>query len=499
MFYRKLAFTASILASTALVTPATAQTISTLEIGPKGTIQSWGAPDTSAYGQTFTVSDPTRLDTATVSIRDNGNPISFDLHVFAWSGARATGASLGQVSGITAGSADFELIEIGSIGADLNAAGEYVFFLQATSNGSSSWQTVDGTSYADGNFVYQNNGGNTDQWTTVNWTSSSLNDLAFSLVFNLPALIQNQLADLAAASSAMGRFAVQNAQQTMRLRGQESLTTRSKAGAIAGVTDANPEASVLRYKQTTTGMMDNLYTWIDLTGFRAEDNDADRTYSGQGLQVGADLAITPDMVLGLSIGVQDLSSSVGTVRHEGVLRFVQPYLAYRSGAWAGEASLIYGEGTFDQSALGGEGSGETYLSAFTFNGGYSIEMNPALTLTPSLGFVRGSEHIRGVSGTLDGTGTETVTFTQVSLGAEVRQTMSRGEIFGGLYADWLETSSDTRLVSDMLVDDGWTGRLALGAATQIADGVTLEASVEFGGLGGDLRNTSGGLSLAYQF
>lgn len=487
------------MASTALVAPAVAQTISTLEIEPRSEIIFWGGGSTPAYGQTFTVSDPTRLDAATVSIRDNGTPIGFDLHVFAWDGARATGASLGQVSGTTAGSADFELIEIGSIGADLDAAGAYVFFLQATSNGAARWQAVDGQSYAEGAFVFQDNAGDTDQWTGQNWILLSQIDLAFSLVFNLPAIIENQLAELAAASSAMGRFAVQNAQQTMRLRGQESLTTRSKAGSVASVADTDPEGSGLRYKQSTTGMMDNLYTWVDLTGFRAEDSDADRTYTGQGLQVGADLAITPDMVLGLSIGVQDLSSSVGTVRHEGVLRFVQPYLAYRSGAWTGEASLIYGEGTFDQSALGGEGSGETYLSAFTFNGGYKIEMNPALTLTPSLGFVRGSEHIRGVSGTLGGTGTETVTFTQVSLGAEVRQTLSRGEIFGGLYADWLETSSDTRLVSDMLVDDGWTGRLALGAATQIADGVTLEASVEFGGLGGDLRNTSGGLSLAYQF
>lgn len=67
MFYRKLAFTAGILASTALVAPAVAQTISTLEIEPRGQIGSWGGNGTPAYGQTFTVSDPTRLDAATVA------------------------------------------------------------------------------------------------------------------------------------------------------------------------------------------------------------------------------------------------------------------------------------------------------------------------------------------------------------------------------------------------------------------------------------------------
>lgn len=164
------------------------------------------------------------------------------------------------MSGTTAGgSADFELIEIGSIGADLDAAGAYVFFLQSTSSGAAQWQTVNGQSYAEGAFVFQNNAGDTDQWTGQNWALSQEEDLAFSLVFSLPAIIENQLAELAAASSAMGRFAVQNAQQTMRLRGQESLTTRSKAGSVASVADTDPEGSGLRYKQSTTGMMDNLY------------------------------------------------------------------------------------------------------------------------------------------------------------------------------------------------------------------------------------------------
>ena len=66
----------------------------------------------------------------------------------------------------------------------------------------------------------------------------------------------------------------------------------------------------------------------------------------------------PDMVVGLSLGVEDLDSTVGTVDQDGVLRFLQPYLAYRAGAWTGEATLLYGHGDYTQTSGGGAGTGE---------------------------------------------------------------------------------------------------------------------------------------------
>ncbi len=147
-------------------------------------------------------------------------------------------------------------------------------------------------------------------------------------------------------------------------------------------------------------MIGNLYTWIDLNGFRAEDDDADRSFIGCGLQIGADIPLSPDMVAGLSFGVQDLDSSTGAFSQDGVLRFVQPYLAYRAGVWSGETSIIYGHGDYDQSSSGGEGEGETRLGALTFSGRYDMALEQGMVLTPTLGFAYGVDEIEGVSGTV---------------------------------------------------------------------------------------------------
>jgi hypothetical protein len=62
-------------------------------------------------------------------------------------------------------------------------------------------------------------------------------------------------------------------------------------------------------------------------------------------------------------------SGVGAFRQDGTLRFIQPYLAYRSGAWSGEASLIYGHGDYDHTSVSGDGSGSTRFAALTQTSG----------------------------------------------------------------------------------------------------------------------------------
>jgi hypothetical protein len=309
-----------------------------------------------------------------------------------------------------------------------------------------------------------------------------------------------ELANLAAGSNVAGRLVVINAGGLTRSRGQDSLTTRDEVLSFTRVAD--PESGSFTVTQSTMDsaqMMGGLYTWVDLTGFRAEDDGTNRAYTGRGLQIGADMEVMPDMVVGLSFGVQDLDATVGTVNQDGVLRYLQPYMAYGSGAWSGEASLIYGLGDYTQTSGGGDGAGETRLAALTFNGGYEIALDQGVTVTPMLGLVHGVERIEGQTGTLAGAGTETVRFTQASFGAEVSQSTGSGAIFAGLHADWLNTDTDTALVQDLLVDDGWTGRLELGLSTEIGSGITLDTSVALSGLGGDLRSTSGALRFAFRF
>jgi hypothetical protein len=308
------------------------------------------------------------------------------------------------------------------------------------------------------------------------------------------------LATLAGATGSLTRLAVVDIRRTARLRGQDSLATRDEVLSFTRVAD--PDTGGVAVTQSTMDsvqMMGNVYTWIDFTGFRAEDDAGGRDYSGRGLQIGADMAIGTDMVAGLSFGVQDLDASVGAVSQDGVLRYIQPYFAYRSGNWAGEASLIWGWGDYTQTSGGGTGEGETRLAALTFDGGYDFALGNGLTATPTIGLAHGRERIEGVGGTLAGAGTETVRFTQVSLGGEVRQTMARGEVFAGLHADWLDTDAATALVSDLLVDDGLTGRLELGLSTEIGGGLMLDTSVQLSGLGGDLQSTGGSLRFAFRF
>lgn len=180
----KTTFTALACAA-AMATAAGASTIDTLS-GEDSAIYSWGLPNTAAYGQTFTLASAQSLDNVLFRIDDEGTAVSFDLQVFAWDGTKATGASLGSASGSTAGVDAMSDVSIDTGGVALGA-GAYVAFLQATSNGPANWGSIAGfDAYAGGEFVFQNNGGDTAQWTTVVWRGDWLGpdyDLAFRLGF----------------------------------------------------------------------------------------------------------------------------------------------------------------------------------------------------------------------------------------------------------------------------------------------------------------------------
>jgi hypothetical protein len=376
---RTTAFVAACMASSALVAPAIAQDVSTLA-SESGGLSSWGLPNTAAYGQTFTVANATRLDTVTFRIRDNVG-IGYDLQVFAWdpTARRVTGSSLGSTSGTTPGTGSMSSVVIDTGGVQLPSAGQYVAFLQATSNGPATWGTA-GDSYAGNSYVYQNNGGNTASWASSGWAVSSATDMAFALAFNFGPKTTEEIATLAAGSNAVGRLVIVNSAGLARNRGQDSLTTRDETLSFTRVAD--PETGAFTVTQSTMDsaqMMGGIYTWVDLTGFRADDDDNNRAYSGRGLQIGADMEVMPDMVVGLSLGVEDLNATVGAVNQDGVLRYLQPYLAYRSGAWSGEATLLYGLGDYTQTSGGGTGEGETRLAAITFNGGYDYALDQGVT------------------------------------------------------------------------------------------------------------------------
>ncbi|MFN4128200.1 MAG: VPLPA-CTERM sorting domain-containing protein, partial [Paracoccaceae bacterium] len=74
-----------------------------------------------------------------------------------------------------------------ALGNVMLGAGQYVAFLQATSDGYTSWGSVAADAYAGGAFVFQNNNGDESQFGQSAWTSNwqgAGSDLAFSMTFD---------------------------------------------------------------------------------------------------------------------------------------------------------------------------------------------------------------------------------------------------------------------------------------------------------------------------
>ena len=287
------------------------------------------------------------------------------------------------------------------------------------------------------------------------------------------------------------------------------MITRNTRGVISGQVDRgivlrDAQVSVTRAKdgsalltvstQNQQGMIENVFTWVEITGFHASEDNSDRSFRGTGLQVGADVEFAPGVITGLSFGAKSLASSVGATNLDGDMVFIQPYLAYRHGPMSGEATLLYGRGDYEQDVAG---TGKTELAALTLWGGYDLEVAGA-TVTPKLGLIVGREDVEGTSGVLAGTNASTK-FVEASIGARYSRSVVGGSYFAGLYADYLATDADTTFVSDLLVDDGWTGRIEIGGSMQLDNGLMLDTSVEVGGIGGDLREVSGAVSATFKF
>jgi hypothetical protein len=329
-------------------------------------------------------------------------------------------------------------------------------------------------------------------------------DFIFNIEFEILTLdlgptVEQELANLLAASGGSARLVVIGADGVVRNAGAVSLATRDGQLSLTRVAAGPDAGSVVMSTSDAPGMMGNVYTWAEVTGFRSDTfGSGDGTLEGGGLQIGADVALGPDMVAGVSLGYTNVTASDAGTSSEGGYTYFQPYLAYRSGNWGGTASLMYGRGSFDQTSAGGDGSADVTIAALTFEGGYDHALSDRLTLTPTLGLLHGREETEGASGTLAGT-TGDVTFSQLSLGGRLTQSGANGSFFTGLHADYLTQEASSILAGELLGDEGWTGRIELGAESALSSGLGLSTSVELRGLGGDFRTVSGGLRVAFTF
>lgn len=282
-----------------------------------------------------------------------------------------------------------------------------------------------------------------------------------------------------------------------RDQGQSSLVARDAALSFIRTTGDDGAPLVTMSTQSSPGFAGDIYTWVEATGYYASDDTTDRNLRGYGLQIGADLTFGPGLVGGLSLGASDITgNNAGTVI-EGDLIYVQPYISYREGALALNGSVLYGQGDFDQSGLGGDGTGETELWAATLDAGYDFALEPGLTVTPMIGLVYGVEETTGTSGAV--TGVNEVTFSQASFGARLTHSFSGGEVYGGLHVDYNTSDSDTVLTSDLLYNDGATARVEVGGSWALDNGLGLDTSFEIGGVGGDVTETSAAIRFTLRF
>lgn len=334
---------------------------------------------------------------------------------------------------------------------------------------------------------------------SVNQVTASFDDVSFVLIALPVTTTEEELSALLAAAGGSARLVVLDAQGVARDLGQASIVARGDQLTLELVEATDGDDVFLSSKSETPGLVGNLYTWAQITGFDSEADSGPGSINGTGFQIGADVAMGTDMVAGLSLGRSEVDATDGATAQDGTLTYLQPYLAYRAGAWHGNASLIFGQGDYDQTSDGGTGTGETKLFAVTFEGGYDMALREGLTLTPTIGLIAGNEEVTGTSGTLAGAGSQTYDFAQASLGARLTSRTATGQLFAGLHADYLDQDAGAVMTSEFLSENGWSGRVELGASREMQGGFGLSTSVEIGGIGGSAQTLSGGLRVALQF
>lgn len=151
-------------------------------------VSAFGVPNTATYGQTIRVTSASQLNDFNFRLKGCGATVTLRGHVFAWDGTKATGTSLySSPAQALPSSASFQTVTF-SPSVSL-PSGDYVLFIStsedqtgAPNSGCQLGFLNNDTAYADGSFVYINNGANASQWTTSGWSIWSA-DTAFVVNF----------------------------------------------------------------------------------------------------------------------------------------------------------------------------------------------------------------------------------------------------------------------------------------------------------------------------
>lgn len=154
------------------------------------TMSSWGyGPATERYGQTFTLSGISQIDSFDFLINDTGTAITYNAFIYEWNGSDIVGAALHQSSGVTAGVNGLATV---STSTNLSVVGgQYIAFLEATGAGFAEFGSVFGAdALAGGQFVFQDTFAPQQRLAPPTWGTNPQDpswDLAFRLNDSGPA------------------------------------------------------------------------------------------------------------------------------------------------------------------------------------------------------------------------------------------------------------------------------------------------------------------------
>jgi len=158
------------------------------------TVQAFGCPDSTTYGETITVPSGkkkiTKVTFPWINLVGSG---SFKTrgYVYAWNGTGATGSAIAATKAKTISYVDgvFHNVTFKFKKAKVKAGSQYVVFASidqdyesCTDGYTVGWGMIsDGDPYPGGGFVYQNNSGNEANWTGQPWNSFGTTDVAMKV------------------------------------------------------------------------------------------------------------------------------------------------------------------------------------------------------------------------------------------------------------------------------------------------------------------------------
>jgi hypothetical protein len=130
------------------------------------------------------------------------------------------------------------------------------------------------------------------------------------------------LTELAAASTILGQAMTGGAFSATRSNTSNSFSTRDQAFSFGlAPTENGTGDQVVTVSSQSPSMIGDMYQWIDVSAFRAEATGA-RNYDANSFQFGADFAVSPNWVVGLSMGVSDLGADFAGGTTDGDALFV---------------------------------------------------------------------------------------------------------------------------------------------------------------------------------